>query len=178
MKAVLDGEVVKRRHQHGGLDRATFQRGIAARAAADLQKGHVLFGIHAELAQDHDRFAMRRAAEAADTERLAFEIFHSFHVRAGDQIMIRAVHGRHDDAHRQAGECCADEVGECAAIIDVAGDDAVDDDLILHDDDNAVEPFGFEEAFFFGDHQGHRSTAGAGREAESDAFLSGQRLDG
>ena len=75
------------------------------------------------------------------------------------------------------GEGRADEVGERAAIIDVECDDAVDDDLILHDDDNGVEPFGFEEAFFFGDHQGHRSAAGAGREAECDAFLSGQRLD-
>ena len=53
----------------------------------------------------------------------------------------------------------------------MAAEHAVDHDLILHDDDDRVQSFGFEETFFFGDDVGQRRAAVARGEAESDALL-------
>src|SRR5918999_2689067 len=125
IEAPFDGEIVERRDQHRRLYRAAFQCGKATRAAADLQESHVLLRVHAVFAQDHDRFAVRRAAETADAEVFAFEIFHAFYIRAGHEIVVRAVHGGHDDSHRQAGDRRANEVRKSAAVVDVAGDDAI-----------------------------------------------------
>ncbi len=120
---------------------------------------------------------MRRAAEAADAEGLALQVFDPLHVGARDQIMIGAVHGRHHDAHRQAGNRRADKVGKSSAVVDVARDHAVHDDLVLHDDDNGVETFAFEKAFFLGDDKGQRGAAVPCRQSESESFLSEGKWD-
>ena len=72
VKPPLFGEVVERRKQHSCLDGPALQGRVAAGAAADLQEGHIFFGIHAVFPQNHDRFAVRGAAEAADAEGFSF----------------------------------------------------------------------------------------------------------
>ena len=151
MEAPLSREVVEWRNQHGGLDGAALQRGEACCAAADLEKRHVLFRIHAVLAQNHDRFTVRRAAKTADAEVFALEVFDPFHIRTRHQVVIRAIHSRHHDADRQAGDRCTDEIRERAAVVDVAGNDAVYDDLVLHDHNDGVDAFAFEKPLLFGD---------------------------
>ena len=96
----------------------------------------------------------KQAAEAADPEVLAFEIFHAFYIRAGHEVVVRTVHGGHHDSHRQAGDRRADEIGECTAIVDVAGDDPIHDDLVLHDHDDGIDALAFEKTLLFGDNEG------------------------
>ena len=48
--------------------------------------------------------------------------------------------------------------------VDVAGDDSVNHDLVLHDNDNGVEPFAFEESLFFGDDEREGRAAVSRRE--------------
>src|SRR5262249_30815658 len=88
-------ELVKRRRQYGGIDGAAVKSRVAVRTAADLQENHILLRVHSVLSQDHDRFAVGCATEAADAELLALQIFHALYVRPRDEVMIGALYHSH-----------------------------------------------------------------------------------
>src|SRR5688572_4352755 len=99
VKAALARDLVKRRHEHRRMNRTALQCGVTRRAPADLKKGHILLRVHAVFSQDHNGFAVWRAAETADTEDLSLQVFDSFDIGSGNEIVVGAVHDSHHDSY-------------------------------------------------------------------------------